>query len=303
MYLTRRGRVGEAAADWFELQRGWWRGTTPVTRGFPAPSDRYRRALDEDWSWQPAGTQDLAKQWASPSFDASGWKRMALGVVGAPQPSRRIALRRTFTVPAEWTMGRVTLSLRSSGYPDFAGTGRLWIDGALAQDWGMEAVDQIGEDILEPGSTHTLLIETRTEGTVTGVPGSCWLSWIPEPQHRIDLAGTWATAPDLEMRYTGQVTLPGPYSCKAMRRTVAVPESQRGRSAVVSIAATRAFSLIVNGTFIPFSGGPAKNGNVVAVTPFLHYDADNVIELISPYDRCEVRRVSLDFYDPALGYP
>jgi hypothetical protein len=67
--------------------------------------------------------------------------------------------------------------------------------------------------------------------------------------------------------------------------------------------ATRAFSLFINGTFIPFSGGPTKNGNVIAITPFLHYGADNVIELVSVYDHCDVQHVSLDFYDPAVHYP
>ena len=50
-------------------------------------------------------------------------------------------------------------------------------------------------------------------------------------------------------------------------------------------------------------GGPTKNGNAIVITPFLRYGADNAIELVSVYDHCEVRHVSLDFYDPALTYP
>jgi hypothetical protein len=45
-------------------------------------------------------------------------------------------------------------------------------------------------------------------------------------------------------------------------------------------------------------GGPTMN-----ITPFLRYGEDNVIELVSPYDRYEVKHVSLDFYDPTLAYP
>ncbi|HEX3133354.1 MAG TPA: hypothetical protein VHX44_07190, partial [Planctomycetota bacterium] len=307
MFLTPRAKIAAAPGAWFDLQRSWWKGTTPVTRGFPAPSVKYRRALDDGWAWTPASGEEQSKAWADPGFDASSWKPTDLGVLSFPgqPPTKQLALRKVITVPKEWSDGRITLSLRSSGYPDFAGVGRLWIDGTLVQNWGGEAVDQIGDTILTPGSTHTLLIETKTDGTITGVPGSCWLSFQPKPQQTIDLAGTWETTPDLQhlSAFTGTVTLPGPYNAKVMRRTVKVLSPQRGKTAAVSIIATRAFGLFVNSTYLPFSGGPTKNGCVVNVTPFLHYDADNVIELVSPYDRCEVKHVSLDFYDPGLAYP
>jgi hypothetical protein len=304
MFLTRRNLLAQAPADWFDLQRSWWRGTTPVSHGFPAPSTTYRHPLDDAWSWRMVGEQDQPEAWASPAFDASGWMTMALGIVSSPQQPgiRHVALRKTITVPAAWSKGRVSLSLRSTGYPDFAGSGRLWLDGKLMQNWGAEAVDQVGEDVLGAGSTHTLQLEIRAEGAVVGMPGDAWLSYIPEPQQTIDLAGTWATAPDM-LHFNGEVKLPGPYSAKVLRRTVAVPKALLGRTAVVTLTSTRAFGLIVNGTYIPFSGGPAKNGNVMAITPFLRYGEDNLIELVSPYDHCEVRHVSLDFYDPALAYP
>ncbi len=304
MFLTRRNLITQAAGDWFDLQRGWWRGTTPVSHGFPAPSTRYHLPLDDAWSWRSVGEQDQAEAWAAPAFDASSWATIALGIVSSPQQPgiRHVALRKTFSVPTEWSRGRVSLSVRSSGYPDFAGSGRLWLDGRMVQNWGAEAVDQIGEDLLRAGSTHTLLLEIRSEGAVVGLPGDAWLGYIPEPQQTIDLAGTWATAPDM-LHITGEVHLPGPYSAKILRRLVNVPKPLQGRTAVVSVASTRAFGLIVNGTYIPFSGGPAKNGNAMAITPFLRYGEDNQIELVSPYDHCEVRHVSLDFYDPALGYP
>ncbi len=310
MFLTPRAHLDQAALDWFDLQRGWWRGTTPVGKPFPPPSERFHRSLDEGWSWRAVGEQDPVEAWAAPAFAADGaWRKTALGIISAPQQpaAAHLAFRSTITVPAEWKDGRVTLSLRSTGYPDFAGTGRLWIDGKLAQDWGGEAVDQIGAELFAPGSVHTLLIEAKSDGPINGFPGDCWLAWIPPPRATIDLAGTWATSPDLLQHFTGEVVLPGPYSCKVMRRTVSVPTAQRGQTAVVTIRATRAFGLIVNGTYIPFSGGPTKNGNVVAITPFLRYGADkggeNVIELVSVYDHCEVSHVSLDFYDPATGYP
>jgi hypothetical protein len=304
MFLTRRNQIAQAATDWFELQRGWWRGTTPVSHGFPAPSTRYHRPLDDAWSWRAVGDQDQPEAWAGPAFDAAGWSSMDLGIVSSPQQPalRHVALRKTFTVPAGWSAGRVSLSVRSSGYPDFAGSGRLWLDGTLVQNWGAEAVDQIGEDRLRAGTSHTLLLEIRSEGMIVGLPGDAWLSYIPEPQQTIDLAGTWATAPDM-LHISGEVHLPGPYSAKILRRTVSVAKALQGRTAVVTVTSTRAFGLFVNGTYIPFSGGPAKNGNVMAITPFLRYGEDNQIELVSPYDHCEVRHVSLDFYDPALAYP
>jgi hypothetical protein len=304
LFLTKRNLIAQAPADWFDLQRGWWRGTTPVSHGFPAPSTAYRRSLDDAWSWRVVGDQDQPEAWASPAFDAAGWATTALGIVSSPQQPalRHVVLRRTFTVPGEWSKGRVHLSIRSCGYPDFAGSGRLWIDGTLVQNWGAEAVDQVGEELLSAGSSHTLQLEIRSEGAVVGLPGDAWLSYIPQPQQTIDLAGTWATAPDM-LHFHGEVRLPGPYSAKVLARSVAIPTALSGQTAVVTLASTRAFGLIVNGTYIPFSGGPAKNGNVMAVTPFLRSGVDNQIELVSPYDHGEVRHVSLDFYDPALGYP
>jgi len=304
MFLTRRQHLDQAGVDWFDLQRGWWRGTTPVSSGFPAPSERYRHPLDDAWSWRTAEEADKPELWADPAFDASSWKQADLGILSLPgQPAiRHAAWRKTFTVPAAWKPGRVSLSVRSSGYPDFARSGRLWLDGRRLQDWGVEGVDQVASDILGPGTTHTLLIETRSETAINGLPGNCWLGFIPAPQRSLELAGTWSTAPDM-LHVDSQVTLPGPYSAKVLSRSIAVPAAVRGLTAVVEVQSTRAFSLLINGTFIPFSGGPTKNGNAIVITPFLRYGADNAIELVSVYDHCEVRHVSLDFYDPALTYP
>ena len=304
MFLTPRTQIGQAALDWFVLQRGWWRGTTPVTKGFPAPSEKYRRSLNAGWAWLATGDKDLAESWAAPSFDDSAWKRQPLGIWSTPENLgvRKAAMRKTFTVPNEWDNGRVALWVRSTGYPDFAGVGRIWLDGKMIQNWGGEAADRICEDVLKAGTTHTVMLEVKSEGPITGLPGDCWLTYAPNPATTIDLAGTWKMGKDM-FKIDGDVTLPGNYAAKLMRRSVVVSRELEGKTAVLTMRSQRAFSVFVNGTYLPFSGGPTKNGNIMNITPFLRYGQDNAIELVSVYDKGEVKQVSLDFYDKSAGYP
>ncbi|HEX3133499.1 MAG TPA: beta-galactosidase [Planctomycetota bacterium] len=103
MFLTPRAKLAAAPAAWFDLQRSWWKGTTSVTKGFPAPSVKYRRTLDDGWVWTPASGEEQSKAWADPSFDASSWKPTDLGVLSFPEqsPTKQLAVRKVITVPKE----------------------------------------------------------------------------------------------------------------------------------------------------------------------------------------------------------
>jgi len=303
-YLTPRNEIQSAPLEWFQLQRGWWRGTTPVTRGFPAPSARYTRVLDNDWAWHPVAPGDSSERWTEPSFDDTGWERMGLGIWTSPERShvQRALFRKTFKVPAEWNDGVTRIWIRGTGYPDFAEEGRVFLDGNRIMDWSREGPPAFGDRVLEAGSKYTLAIEVRSRAVISGYPGNCWLSHVPEPSGRIDLTGEWETTPDF-FHVTGKVTLPGAYEAKTMRRQVTVPGGCEGRILVVVIRSERMFGLFVNRTYIPFNGGPNKGGNEINITPFIRCGEKNDIELVSWYDRGSISYLSLHVYDRESKYP
>ena len=73
VFLTPRSAIADAAAEWFDLQRHWWKGTTdPGTP--PAPfKAKNALSLDSDWAFQaldpvPHGAQPPdAATWADPA--------------------------------------------------------------------------------------------------------------------------------------------------------------------------------------------------------------------------------------------
>jgi hypothetical protein len=88
-----------------------------------------------------------------------------------------------------------------------------------------------------------------------------------------------------------------------LRRKVQVPKEFEGQTLVVVIRSERMFGLFVNGTYIPFAGGPNKGGNEINVTPFVRCGQANDIELVSWYDKGNVSYVSLHAYDRKAGFP
>jgi len=173
-YLTPRNEIGRAPLEWFELQRSWWRGTTPVKKGFPAPSTRYTRVLNDDWGWHPVAPGDASEKWADPAFDDAAWERLPLGLWSAPERTgiKQAMFRKIFTVPAEWKDGVTRLWIRGSGYPDFAKDGRVFLDGKMIMNWGGEGPPAFGDDVLKAGSKHTLAIEARSDRKSTRLNSS-----------------------------------------------------------------------------------------------------------------------------------
>ena len=112
IYLTPRLDIAQAASQWFELQRDWWKGTTPVKKGFPKPSDRFTRDLNEGWAWRAVEEGDESEAWTAPGFDDAAWERLPMGIWNTPDgkhKAKHAAMRRTFVVPPQWKQGRVDL--------------------------------------------------------------------------------------------------------------------------------------------------------------------------------------------------
>ena len=307
IFLTPRHQIAQAAADWFELQRNWWRATAPVTKPFPKLSDRFVRDMHEDWSWHPLAAREDVAPLVATDYDDSAWPKLPLGS-WSPDPARQdvkhALLRRAFTVPEEWNAGRVELWVQSTTSA-FTESGQVWLDGTVIQPMTSESgVDgQTFNAALAPGTTHHLAVEIQSQGVIAGMTGEAWLNYIPAPLTTIDLAGTWTTCKDDIFHDTGTVTWPGDYAAHSLWRTVAIPASAAGKTVMFSMDADRPFQTFINGTRVEYSGRPWMNAHVeLNITPWVHFGGDNRIQLVSTYDKGTMRNADLDFYMPGI-YP
>jgi hypothetical protein len=304
IFITPRHQITDAPADWFDLQRKWWRASIPITKPFPKLSDRFVRDLDEDWRWHPMEEKDDPTPWTQPGFDDSAWIKLGLGAWNAVPERENIKhgfLRRTFTVPKEWDQGRVELWLQTIGHA-FADTGRVWLDGKPIGSWwaesGISGLDFDGA--LAPGTTHVLAVEVKSNGQIVGVTSDAWINYVPKPQVTLDLAGPWTICKDDLFHDTGTVSWPGPYEAQSLWRTIRVPRENEGKTVMLMMEADRPFNAFINGTMVRYSSAdsPTVNSRVgLNITPWVHFGQDNRIQLVSHYGKGTLRRVALDFYD------
>jgi hypothetical protein len=307
--ITPRNEIAKAPADWFTLQRQWWKAAIPITKPFPKPDERFVQDLVEGWSWHPMGDKDDPTPWTVPGFDDSSWTKLRLGVWNTVPERENIKhgfLRRSFAVAKDWNNGRVELWIQTAG-SSFADKGRVWLDGKPISSWFAESAIS-GLDLtttLTPDSTHTFAIEVMSTGELTGVVGNIWLKYVPKPVGTIDLAGQWTTCKDDFFHDTGMVTLPGPYEAKSLWRTINVPKEDEGKTVMLMQEAGRPFHAFINGTLVRYSSGniPSSDAHTgINITPWIHFGQDNRIHIISNYPTGTVTRMALDFYDKGT-YP
>jgi hypothetical protein len=306
--LTPRGDIAAAPAAWFQLQRGWWKGTAAPGKPLPDSPSKLTVDLSADWAFKPLPVEqtDVASL-VAPRFDDSTWKRTGLGIFTIPDhPDVRHAMfRKRFTVPATWNTGRVTLWVQSWNSDTFLDAGRVFLDGqplGPALRSGIAGSDAGG--VLRPGTTHVLAVEiTGPEKMPLGVRGPAWIAYHPEPSARTELSGLWEISTD-GLHYGPPATLPGPLVGKAARRTVKIDARHAGRNVVVHAAADN-YSLagvLVNGRFVlrfRHNIGGEINLNI---TPWVKFGQDNELILVSNGGNGTLREVSLEFHD-RKSYP
>jgi hypothetical protein len=306
VYLTPRNQLAQAGANWFDLQRKWWRASKPVTEPLPKPDERFVRPLNDGWAWK--AMDEKQEPDTAATFDDSSWPRVDLGAWNTDPAKKDVhhaEMRRTFTVPAEWSGGAVRLWIATGGYPTFADEGRIFIDGKKLQDFGAESGIN-GNDVggaLTPGSSHTLTVEVRGKGQLNGLTGDAWIIYVPKPVSSVDLAGPWTICKDDVFHDTGTVTLPGPYEAHSLWRTINVPAEDAGKTVMLVQDAERPFVAYVNGTMVQYGNMPSAASHLeMNITPWIHFGQDNRIQLVSMYGHGTVGRFALDLYEPGT-YP
>jgi hypothetical protein len=307
VYMTPRGKIASAPLAWLNLQPNWSRGTRkPPDRKLPEIRQDHSLDLTEDWAFRPLDGEagDVAAM-AAPDFDDAEWKRMRLGVWAVPEEldSRHVIFRKRFTVPARWTAGDIRLWIRSWFYYTLTGRMRVWLDGREVKPLdppgeGLEGL-RITEDV-KPGGTHWLAVEIAGEGVLAGPRGNTWLSYVPEPKSKLDLAGEWTPTKDA-MRYEAPVRLPGPLDALMARRTVVVPRAASKKTVFLHMeAGPGLLGVLVNGHWVRRHHHRLGGVTHLNISPWIRFGERNEIEIVywEGPDRSEVREVALWFYDP-----
>jgi hypothetical protein len=285
IFLTARGSLQTAGLDWLTLQRNWWRGTTPPSSTpLPPPSHRFSADLSRGWSWKPLTDSDDAAELAKSRLQSKSWTQMRLGVWTIPyhENVKHAMFQKTFTVPANWIDGRVSLWLQSWFGETFFDKGRVWLDGNLVSDWSADGI--AGDDfngVLKPGTTHTVTAEIMGTTSLLGSRGTCWLAWKPAPLASLDLSGMWTPTQNF-LHYDAPVPLPGPYNAFSLRRNVDVPSTFAGKNVVFTANAPRPMvGLIVNGHYVIRQHHMIGDIWTINITPWVIPGASNEIELVT----------------------
>ncbi|MGE9289410.1 MAG: hypothetical protein ACQKBT_00380, partial [Puniceicoccales bacterium] len=252
--------------------------------------------------------EEMEEAWTTVDFDDSDWVTRDLRIWNTPEYSdvKHAVFRKQFTVPENWTDGRIELWIHSWYRFTFVDQARVWLDGELIHDWGNRGLrGEIFEEILQPGTTHTLVIEGKGEGTLNGVRGNAWLTYVPNAQATIDLAGTWIPSEDV-INDGPPIELPGKYdNALNLRREVFIPEELEGQQVMVSVDARGGMiGVIINGTWVRRHHHNIGERWDINVTPWIRFGEMNQIELsaLKSAGDGEVREIELRFYDEEV-YP
>jgi hypothetical protein len=305
--IAPRQQVASAPLDWLNLQRAWWRGTTPPSRKLAPYDARFALNLDEDWRSKPLDDTDTADHTplAAVTLDDATWPTARFGswLVPEDRASHRLLLRKRFTVPAKWNDGDIALWMKSWQGNAVRGQARIWLDGAELVPPTSQVTALNVTDKLKPGSQHLLAIEIWGGGQVAGANGDMFLSYIPKPAASVDLAGEWASSPD-NLSWLAKVTVPGPLSKAAMIKRTFKLDRPAGQTAMFYMDAPGMVELIVNGHLMRRHHHRIGEITSLNVTPWLRFGADNEIQIpVGSADaRVGVRKAELRLY-PAGSYP
>lgn len=307
VFLTPHGDIAQAPLAWFDLQRKWWRGTAaPPAKTLPNPSSRYACDLTPDWKFQTLDEGADATALLAADVADKDWSSRTLGMWDVKDVGGKGhgVFRKTFSVPAKWNNGLVSIWLTSWAGGSFMEKGRVWLDGQEVKKLNTERYFAQGVAELKAGSTHTLAVEVQSGGVLAGLRGQCWLSYELAAAQKIDLAGPWQPSLD-GLRYEKPIPLPGKFNTQFLRRSVFIDAHYRGKNAMLTVEGDPALvSVIINGKLVRHHHHMIGERWSLNLTPFVKYGAANEIELVRWSDpgAGAVRSVFMGFFDPEV-YP
>ena len=304
VFLSPRAQLANAPAEWLTLQRGWWKGTANTGAPIPPYKSKLAVNLTDDWAFKPIvttlpvdGTVIGAPQedasLADPKLDDSPWKRQQMGIFDIPDnPTANYGIfRKHFTVPAEWTKGKVSLNI---GLDTPGGGNREYLDGQLTS---ANEVNQKWGDTLKPGSSHVLAIEIWGINPPVGTRTPIFLSYQPNPLSREPIKDNWAVAENV-LKYSPTQSLPISMKLYGTFRTVVkIDASHAGQNVILHTSTdnNHQHTFYVNGRIVIGAGNWDVN-----ITPWVKFGQDN--ELIVFCDNTTLQDASLDYYDKDV-YP
>ena len=300
--LTPRAQICQAPLDWLELQRGWWRGTTPPRKNLPPYHAPNTLALTSDWKMKPLAEDAEADQsaLAAPGVDDSKWEKSDLGnwLVPDERPSHRAFFRKQFTAPADWRDGEIKLWIKSWVHEAVRGRLRAWLDGQQIAEGNSVTAFDLSE--LKPRSTHLLAVEIKSQGQVAGSIGNTWLTHLPRPKNQIDLAGSWTPSHD-GLAWEAPVPLPGPWTDLTLaRRRVAIPASFARQTAMINVETETQFGIygvMINGRLVRRLHHEVGTVTSLNVTPWIKFGQENEIHITrSSPGKGAIKKVTLDFH-------
>jgi hypothetical protein len=302
--ITPRAQLTDAPAEWFHVQRGWWRGTADPGKPMATYQPRIALNLSEDNAFKILPGDGTANPPEDPSLsdpktDDSTWPRESLGIFDIPDnvDAHHVVFRKHFTVPASWNHGQVAIFGKSEAPGN--GNVRRYMDG---KPFGGQIVrDDLG-GIFQPGSQHVLTTEIWGAAPPLGTTSPAWISYLPDPAVAQKLDG-WSFAPD-DLTYD-QAAKPLPYDVPdhgALRCTVEVDPKLAGKTVMLHVVTDNAslVALLVNGNF--YSGyGNIYNFMDCNVTPFIKFGQKNEIIAVMG-GKTTLKQAQLSFYNKGI-YP
>jgi len=309
VFITPRTHVEGASADWFTLQRNWWKGTKPVERKLAPLVPKLGLDLDPGWAFHPVAEGEDADKMLAATYDDSAWERRQLDIWTLPDHHdvKHGIFRKTFTVPAGWAHGRVEIWMKSFFSNTFMTKGRVFLDGKPLVDWTPDGVPgNDGSGMLTAGSRHTLAVEITSTHALSGCRGSVWLAYVPAAGDAVDLAGEWDTGDDI-LSCNTKTTYPGPWAAGVARRAFQLDGKEAGKNAVIDLDVPVAVSgLWINHHFLQHARMTGQTQWRANVTPWLNFNGSNEIVLRDEFGRSSerdaVKSIKLLFFDPSV-YP
>jgi hypothetical protein len=305
VFLTARNKIADAPAEWFRVQRGWWKGT--ANPGKPMAAYKPETALDlsNDNAFKviPAsftGNPPEDPSLSDPKLDDSSWPKMPLGIFDIPDnvDAHHVVFRKKFTVPATWNHGQVFVFGKSE--PPGNGNLRRYMDGKPFG--GQIVIDDLG-GVLKAGTTHVLTTEIWGTEPPLGTTSPAWITYRPDPIDTIAL-NAWTYAKDY-LTYSG-APIPVPAVAPdtgSMRCEVDIDPKEKGRNVVVHVICDNAGinGIIFNGNFYSTYGPNIWNFMDINVTPFAKFGQKNEV-IVLFRGKTTIQKASVDFYDKNV-YP